>query len=76
MNSGFHLPKLPGFRIPDYLIWGEVRIHKTNNKGNICIYISARKLINPLIHKERKRSLLTKERNEIRSIQRKEDEYR
>ena len=23
MDSGFHRPKLPGFRIPDYLTWGE-----------------------------------------------------
>jgi len=24
-DSGFHRPKLPGFRIPDYLTWGERR---------------------------------------------------
>ena len=23
MDSGFHRPKLPGFRIPDYLTWGD-----------------------------------------------------
>jgi len=23
VDSGFHRPKLPGFRIPDYLTWGE-----------------------------------------------------
>ena len=23
LDSGFHRPKLPGFRIPDYLSWGE-----------------------------------------------------
>ena len=24
MDSGFHRPKLPGLRIPDYLTWGEL----------------------------------------------------
>ena len=24
MDSGFHRPKLPGFRIPDYLTWGDL----------------------------------------------------
>ena len=24
VDSGFHRPKLPGFRIPDYLTWGEI----------------------------------------------------
>ena len=31
MDSGFHRPKLPGFRIPDYLTWGEVLF--SSNKG-------------------------------------------
>ena len=26
MDSGFHRPKLPGFRIPDYLTWGEKKL--------------------------------------------------
>ena len=26
LDSGFHRPKLPGFRIPDYLTWGEILI--------------------------------------------------
>ena len=24
VDSGFHRPKLPGFRIPDYLTWGDL----------------------------------------------------
>ena len=26
VDSGFHRPKLPGFRIPDYLTWGEIMV--------------------------------------------------
>ena len=28
MDSGFHRLKLPGFRIPDYLTWGEKDVHR------------------------------------------------
>ena len=26
VDSGFHRPKLPGLRIPDYLTWGELTV--------------------------------------------------
>ena len=31
VDSGFHRPKLPGFRIPDYLTWGELGHPKQSN---------------------------------------------
>ena len=36
--SGFHKPKLPGFRIPDYLTWGETCMHDlSENYSNIFL---------------------------------------
>ena len=31
VDPGFHRPKLPGFRIPDYLTWGEFLIYINDN---------------------------------------------
>ena len=35
VDSGFHRPKLPGFRIPDYLTWGDMYILPSKQEREI-----------------------------------------
>ena len=37
VDSRFYRPKLPGFRIPDYLTWGDKILKATKHKGSFDV---------------------------------------